>query len=60
MRSKKKAVIILKIDSDIISQDTASQIKFSKCLFFTKKHDLCKHDLLTLKPMHFNEKACKY
>lgn len=60
MRSKRKAVIILKIDSDVIAHDTASQIKFSKCVFLTGKHDLCKYNQLTLKPMHFNDKPCKY
>jgi len=59
MRNKRKAVIIFKIDGDVTAHDTVSQRKFSKCLFLTEKHDLCKYNQFTLNPMHFNEKPCK-
>lgn len=60
MRNKRKAVIILKIDSGVIAHDIVSQIKFSKCLFLTEEHDLCKYNQFSPNPMHFNEKPCKY
>lgn len=60
MRIKRKAVIIFKIDSDVIAHDIVSRIKFSKCLFLTEKHDLCMYNQFILNPMHFNEKPCKY